>query len=128
EQGAGEVNIEGAVRLARAIRSNLVSSKPVGGALLKTSTPPTPTSTICGYTFNWSQGIILGRHWARGTSLITRYQPVYALGAIVSDTVDISGGVLFSDARVYSSGGGVFYRWGCFDGVIDAVVTAMYYR
>jgi serine protease AprX len=126
EQGAGEVNIEGAVRLARAMRTDLVSLKPVGGALLKTSTPPTPTSTICGYTFNWSQGIILGRHWARGTSLITKYQPVYALGVIVSDDVDISGGVIVSDGVVISDGVVVSDGVVISDGVIasDGVVIS----
>jgi len=126
EQGAGEVNIEGAVRLARAVRTDLVSVKPVGGALLKTSTPPTPSSTICGYTFNWSQGIILGQHWARGTSLITKYQPVYALGAIVSDTVDISGGVIVSDGVVISDGVVVSDGVVISDGVIasDGVVIS----
>src|SRR2546421_540745 len=60
EQGAGEINIEGAVRLARLVRTDLGTSKPVGSTLLTTLTPPTPQTTIAGYSFTWAQGIVLG--------------------------------------------------------------------
>jgi len=104
EQGAGELNIEGAVRLARLFRTDLGTTKPVGAPLLTTSLLPTPQSTIGGTTFTWSQGILLGRHWAKGPSLITRYQPDYALGTIISDGTIISNGVLISDGVVISDG------------------------
>src|SRR5713226_5809792 len=97
EQGAGEVNIEGAVRLARLVRTDFGATKPVGAAFLNTTLLPTPQTTIAGYTFTWTQGILLGQHWAKGTSLITKYQPVYALGVIVSDDVIITDGVIVSD-------------------------------
>ena len=89
EQGAGELNIEGAMRVARLVRKDFGSSKPVGAPLLTTLVPPVPSTTIAGYTFTWSQGILLGRHYAKGISLITKYQPVYAPGIIVSDGVMI---------------------------------------
>src|SRR5437588_8528934 len=80
EQGAGELNVEGAMRLARLVRKDFGSSKPIGGSLLTSLTPPVPTTTIAGNTFTWSQGILLGHHFAKGLSLITKYQPVYAQG------------------------------------------------
>jgi len=40
EQGAGEINIEGAVRLARQVRTDLTSSTPVGAPLLRNSAAP----------------------------------------------------------------------------------------
>lgn len=104
EQGAGEVNIEGAVRLARLVRTNFGATKPVGAPLLNTLILPVPQTTIAGSTFMWSQGILLGQHWAKGPSLITRYQPVYALGTIVSDGTVISDGTIVSDGVVVSDG------------------------
>src|SRR2546421_11205135 len=58
EQGAGELNIEGAVRLARLVRTNFGSTKPVGAAFLNTVLLPVPQTTIAGQTFTWSQGIL----------------------------------------------------------------------
>ena len=104
EQGAGEVNIEGAVRLARLVRTDFGSAKPVGAPLLNTTVLPAPQTTIAGSSFDWSQGILLGRHWAKGSSLITKYQPVYALGAIVSDGTILNDGAIVSDGTIISEG------------------------
>src|SRR5207248_3195356 len=104
EQGAGEVNIEGAVRLARLVRTNFGTTKPVGTALLNTVLLPVPQTTVAGYTFTWSQGILLGQHWAKGASLITKYQPVYALGAIVSDGTIVTDGTIVSDGVIINEG------------------------
>jgi subtilisin family serine protease len=46
EQGAGEVNIEGAVRLARLVRTNFGTTKPVGAPFLNTLILPIPQTTI----------------------------------------------------------------------------------
>ena len=54
EQGAGEVNIEDAVRLAKLFRTDLTNSTPVGAPLLTNTTLPTACTTIAGNTFNWS--------------------------------------------------------------------------
>src|SRR2546430_1662416 len=40
EQGAGEINIEGAVRLARLVRPDLSSAPAVGAPLLTSLSPP----------------------------------------------------------------------------------------
>ncbi|HEX8096388.1 MAG TPA: S8 family serine peptidase, partial [Pyrinomonadaceae bacterium] len=45
EQGAGEVNIEGAVRLAKAIRTDLTSNTALGAQMLTTTAPPAPQTT-----------------------------------------------------------------------------------
>src|SRR5689334_4888444 len=55
EQGAGELNIDGAVRLAKLVRTTINNSTPLGSSLL-ISAPPAPltTLTICAngnYTF-----------------------------------------------------------------------------
>ena len=79
EQGAGQVNIEGAIRLAKLVRTDLSSSTSAGSGLL-TGSAPTAQSTIAGYTFTWSQGVILDQSYATGTALITKYQKIYGLG------------------------------------------------
>src|ERR1035437_174315 len=45
EQGAGQLNIEGAVRLAKLVRTDLMSTTLLGSSLLTTSTLPTPQTT-----------------------------------------------------------------------------------
>jgi subtilisin family serine protease/acetyltransferase-like isoleucine patch superfamily enzyme len=102
EQGAGELNIEGAVRLGKSIRPNVVGA--VLGAPMLNGAAPVPSSIIAGETCTWSQGIILNHDWAAGSELITKYQPIYGLGVLLSDGVLISDGVLLSDMTMLSSG------------------------
>ncbi|MCU1268022.1 MAG: hypothetical protein JWM21_4340 [Acidobacteria bacterium] len=104
EQGAGELNIEGAVRIARLVRTNLGSSTVVGAPLLTTTVQPTPQSTIAGYTFNWSGKVNLSSAFASGTDFITRYQRIYATGVLVGDGVIVSDGVLVGDHTLLSDG------------------------
>jgi serine protease AprX len=127
EQGAGEINVEGAVRLAKAIRTDLSSTTRTGTPLLKTSTPPIPQTSIAwddeievldpqtglvkySYeargtsTFPWAQGIILNQTYATGMNLITQYQGIYGAGVLVSDGVLLSDGVLVSDGVLLSDG------------------------
>ncbi|HYY58925.1 MAG TPA: S8 family serine peptidase, partial [Pyrinomonadaceae bacterium] len=83
EQGAGELNIEGAVRLAKLVRPSLSLLTLVGDPLLTTLVAPVAQTTIAGQTFAWSQGIILNRTYATGTNLITKYQKIYGAGALL---------------------------------------------
>ena len=64
EQGAGELNVEGAVRLAKLVRGDLSSWTQLGAPLL-TSAPPAPRTTIAGQAFAWSQGLVLKHSVAR---------------------------------------------------------------
>jgi subtilisin family serine protease len=103
EQGAGQVNVEGAMRLARLVRLDLSATTLVGAPLL-VAAAPTPQTTIAGHTFSWSQGVLLDHTYATGLNLITRYQKVYAQGALMADaTVEVSG-VLVADLTLLSSG------------------------
>jgi hypothetical protein len=70
EQGSGELNIEGAARLAKSIRTDLTSNTAMGSPMLN-GPAPNPQTTIGGNTFTWSQGIILKHWYATGTALIT---------------------------------------------------------
>ena len=103
EQGAGELNVDGAVRLSLLVKTTLGPLTALGFPMLR-SAPPAPQSTIDGFTFRWSQGINLGRTVATGAPLITQYQKVYGAGVLLSDGVLFSDGVLVSDGALLSAG------------------------
>lgn len=104
EQGAGQLNIEGAIRLANAIKTTLPSGTALGTSML-TSGAPTAQSTVAGTTFPWAGGMILDQSYGRGTDLITKYQKIYDLGVLVGDgtTVNTSG-VLVGDLTKVTNG------------------------
>jgi subtilisin family serine protease len=103
EQGAGELNVEGAIRLAKLVRRDLSAQTPLGAPLL-TSLPPTPQTTIAGETFQWSQGIVIKYGYATGADLIIAYQKIYALGVFATDGVTFADGVFATDRTLFSSG------------------------
>jgi serine protease AprX len=104
EQGTGEVNVEGAMRLAKLVRTDLSSSTPQDSAMLTIKTAPDPHTTIAGQTFTWSQGIFFRHQYAKGTSLITKYQTYYAQGKVLGDGVVLSNGVVLGDGVVVGDG------------------------
>jgi subtilisin family serine protease len=110
EQGAGELNVEGAIRLAKLVRTNISATTPTGDPLLTTSTPPTPETTIAGQTFTWAQGLVVNHGYATGTNLIMMYQKIYGLGVVVGDGcvmgdgVVTGDGVVMGDVSVFSDG------------------------
>lgn len=97
EQGAGELNVEGAIRLTRLIRQNL--PVPQGTSLLTTTTLPVHTSKIAGTKFQWTGGIYPNYGALTGTNLITKYQKIYDNGMIFND------GLLVSDSTMSQTGG-----------------------
>ncbi|HEX8335377.1 MAG TPA: S8 family serine peptidase, partial [Pyrinomonadaceae bacterium] len=103
EQGAGEVNVEGAMRLARLVRTDLSSATAVGSPLL-TAAAPVPSTTIGGWPFTWSQGLVLDQTFATGSNLITKYQAVYGLGVLLADGSLMAEGALMTDAALMSDG------------------------
>ena len=88
--GSGQLNVEGALRLARLVRSDVSSATQLGAPLLTTSTLPVPSTTLNSYTFPWSKGIVIDRTYAKGTSLISSYQKIYDLGVTIGDGVFIA--------------------------------------
>jgi subtilisin family serine protease len=101
EQGAGELNVEGAVRLAKLVRQNLSNATPLGAPLL-TSQPPSTQSQIAGGSFEWSQGVVLNHTYATGAELFTLYQRVYGTGALLGDGVTESGGEYLNSSMMTS--------------------------
>jgi serine protease AprX len=98
EQGAGQLNVEGAVRLARLVRTDLTAATQTGAPLLTSAATPAPYDEIAGGRVNWSQGVILNRTYATSLDLIERYQKVYGAGALLGDAVVETGDGQFVDA------------------------------
>ena len=103
EQGAGEVNVEGAMRLARLVRTDLSSTTPVGSPLL-TGSFGSQQTTIAGWQFNWAQGLVLDQTFVTGTNLVTKYQAIYGLGVLLADGTMMADAVLMADAALMSDG------------------------
>ncbi len=96
EQGAGLVNIEGAVRLGK----DMV----VKGWSLNYPAPPTPESTIAGTRFLWAQGVLLSHSWARGEEFITKYQQAYMWGYTLNEGVTEGYSSITLNPQVFSNG------------------------
>jgi subtilisin family serine protease len=89
EQGAGELNVEGAVRLAKALRTDIATAIAAGtvhagdNLLAPARALPAPATTINGETFNWSRIVTAGgSHLFSGAALFSRYQPMYDPGVV----------------------------------------------
>lgn len=92
------------MRLARLVRTDLSSATPVGSPLL-TAAAPTPQTTVAGWTFTWSQGLVMDQTFATGVNLITKYQAVYGLGVLLADGTTLNAsGVLLADGALMSDG------------------------
>src|SRR5689334_20600371 len=62
DQGAGQLNIAGAVTLAKIVRGDLLGLfKPTFGSSLLTQTAPAAQTTVAGLAFPWNQGLVLRR-------------------------------------------------------------------
>ncbi|MEP7039766.1 MAG: S8 family serine peptidase, partial [Acidobacteriota bacterium] len=80
EQGAGQLNIEGAIRLAKAYRTevNFNTSATAGMNLLAAgSSFPTAQSVVGGTTFSWSQGILTNHAYLKGQKIASIFHEVY---------------------------------------------------
>jgi subtilisin family serine protease len=74
-QGAGQLNVAGAVTVARIVRTDLLGLlKPTFGSSLLTQSAPAPQTTISSFTFPWTQGLVLKRATITGKDLINKYQ------------------------------------------------------
>ena len=83
EQGAGQLNIDGAIRIAKVIK-NPVTGLSNGQSMLAASLP-SQQSTIAGKTFSWGQGLITDHTFVHGSGLMTYWQGMYASGVILAD-------------------------------------------
>src|SRR5437868_847096 len=81
DQGAGQLNIAGAVTLAKIVRGDLLGLlKPTFGSSLLTQTAPAPQTAVAGLTFPWNQALVLNRAIITAKDLINKYQVGYCQG------------------------------------------------
>src|SRR6185503_11647988 len=89
DQGAGQLNVAGAVTLAKIVRGDLLGLlKPTFGSNLLTQSAPAPQTTISGFTFVWTQGLVLKRTTITGKDLINKFQVCYGKGYLLGDGVN----------------------------------------
>ena len=103
EQGAGLLNIDGAVRLARLVKTN-PANLTHGADLLNSALPNPQTSTIAGQLYFWGQGIITNHCFIYGSELMTRWQSVYGLNKTLSDATIYANGNVIPIAGLLTSG------------------------
>jgi subtilisin family serine protease len=102
EQGAGLLNIEGAVRFAAAVRQDLTGLA-VGSPLLATY-PPVTSTTIANKTFSWGRGIVQKWNVIYGSVLLTKFHGIYAHGVLLAEGVLLSEGTLIADGSLLADG------------------------
>ena len=98
QQGAGLVDVPGAVAVAQSLSPTIASQVAngtitVGDSLLAPGMQlPAPTSNIGGQTVNWSQFVVMGgAHVLAGPALLTQYQAIYDPTLLwIGDGVDIT--------------------------------------
>jgi len=81
EQGAGLLNIDGAVRVAAVICSKAATAA-VGQKLVTGQGLPAPQSFIAGETVAWSQSLVWGFGALRGQAVLTTQQTAYTQSLI----------------------------------------------
>lgn len=89
EQGAGLLNADGALRITKLVKTTLPTTN--GSALLSASLPTSQTSVIGGQTATWGKGVITNYGFLSGNDLMNKWQGMYALGVLVSDSTPFSG-------------------------------------
>jgi subtilisin family serine protease len=92
EQGAGELNVDGAVRIAKLVKTTLPTAN--GSALLSAALPSSQTSVIAGQTVTWGKGVITNFGFLYGNDLMNKWQGMYGNGVLVSDGTPFASGVL----------------------------------
>jgi subtilisin family serine protease len=94
DQGSGQVNAEGAVRLASALVGAPIDSTAAGTVLLDPSMMPDPMSTLSGEPVPWSAG-----HVVLYDSTVKGKNSPYVT----------AGGILFAERVLFSEG--IYSRW-----------------
>ena len=94
EQGAGQLNVEGAVRLTRSLRTNVnFATLSRGANLLPSGTSlPTTFSDIAGGGFSWSQIVTANHNFTSGPELVSKFQLPYRLGGLMQQGLQSSQG------------------------------------
>jgi subtilisin family serine protease len=100
EQGAGEINLDGAVRVAKLFKTTMPTAN--GSSLLTSSLPNPQRSTIAGQNIYWTKGVVTNRLMLTGDDLMVKYQGMYANGTMMGDSVTASGATIIRSGLLTS--------------------------
>ncbi len=92
EQGAGLVNVDGALRITKLVKTPLPTTN--GSALLSAALPTSQTSVIGGQTATWGKGVITNYGFLYGNDLMNKWQGMYGSGVLVGDGTPFVSGLL----------------------------------
>jgi subtilisin family serine protease len=106
EQGAGQLNVDGAVRMAKLVKTTLPTTN--GAALLSASLPASQTSTVSGQTISWGRGVITNYGFLHGSELMTKWQGMYGSGVLMSDSTPYSNGQISKLASLVTNSVNLF--------------------
>ena len=106
EQGAGLLNVDGAVRLARLVKTTLPTVN--GSSMLTGTLPASQTSVIAGETALWGKGVITNFGFLSGDDLMNKWQGMYANGVLVADSTPFSGSSIARSSTLTSGTLGLF--------------------
>lgn len=102
EQGAGQVNVAGAVQLAHALKTSLAGLS--NGQAMMTGLMPQQQTTIAGQTFQWGQGVITNWTFLYGSALMTYWQGMYAEGTVLADGTELTSGQIVKNPVLTTPG------------------------
>jgi subtilisin family serine protease len=118
EQGAGELNVAGAARLADLVRRDLDQATAAVGTPLLSAALPAAQSYIVDRNYVWAQGITFDYTYGTGAEVVTKFQEGYRLanhinndclvqanGLIVKDSTKLTAGILLGKNVMTSAGG-----------------------
>ncbi len=82
EQGAGQLNVDGAIKIANYIRQDVSFETLAKGSATNAAGAsfPVASTNIGGDAFTWSQGILTNHAYIKGAKLISAFQNVYKNG------------------------------------------------
>lgn len=103
EQGAGALNVHGAVSLAKLIRSDAYWLKN-GNSMLVGSLPSVQASLIAGKNAYWSQAVLHRFGFFHGPMLMTTYQGMYGKSTLPTDALSYLNGALVLRSDLIVSG------------------------
>ena len=104
EQGAGRLNVEGAVLMASYVLPN--AAQLTNGATMLTQPVGSYQENFIqgGEECVWGQGIITNYGFLYGSDLINKWQPMYGQGKTLADATSYSGSLLVRSTTLTSSG------------------------
>ena len=97
EQGAGRLNVEGAVRIANIVKQNpatLTNGSAMLTAAFDVSYQQNDLNAAGSETIYWGQGVITNYGFLTGSELMTKWQGMYAPGKILSDGTNYASSTL----------------------------------